>query len=74
MSSRASKWDACGPEAILRAAGGRFTDLLGDDFDYREEDLRVRRGILACNEAAFAHVLGVVREVAEEIGFRRRGD
>jgi 3'(2'), 5'-bisphosphate nucleotidase len=72
-SSRASKWDACGPEAILRAAGGCFTDLFGDDFDYREVDLAVPRGILACNRAAFQDVLSVVRSVAEDIGLQPRG-
>lgn len=71
-STRASKWDACGPEAILRAAGGRFTDLLGDDFDYREPDLGAQRGILACNEVAFGTVLAVVRTVAQDLGFRPR--
>jgi 3'(2'), 5'-bisphosphate nucleotidase len=70
LSARASKWDACGPEAILRAAGGRFTDLLGAEFDYREPDPRASRGILACNSAAFEAVAPVVRELAEERGFR----
>jgi len=70
LSARASKWDACGPEAILRAAGGRFTDLLGADFDYRQPDLRASRGILGCNAAAFETVLPVVRAIAEERGFQ----
>jgi 3'(2'), 5'-bisphosphate nucleotidase len=70
LSARASKWDACGPEAILRAAGGRFTDLFGADFDYRERDLGTRRGILACNAASFERVLPTVHAVAESIGFR----
>lgn len=28
-------WDACAPEAIVRAAGGIYTDAQGRDFDYR---------------------------------------
>lgn len=28
-------WDACGPEAIARAAGARFTDASGRPIDYR---------------------------------------
>lgn len=28
-------WDACAPEAIVRAAGGVYTDAKGRDFDYR---------------------------------------
>ncbi|MFI5308611.1 MAG: 3'(2'),5'-bisphosphate nucleotidase CysQ [Polyangiales bacterium] len=69
ISDRSSKWDACGPEAILRAAGGRFTDLLGRPIDYRENDLRNASGLLACNAAAFDAVLPVVSAVAREAGF-----
>jgi 3'(2'), 5'-bisphosphate nucleotidase len=69
LSDRSSKWDACGPEAILRAAGGRFTDLLGGEFDYREPVIQNQRGVLACNAAAFDAVLPVVRAVALEAGF-----
>src|SRR5688572_1767640 len=29
-----SLWDTCGPEAILRAAGGKMTDFLGAPFRY----------------------------------------
>lgn len=72
FSTRASKWDACAPEAILRAAGGRFTDLFGDEFDYTDADLSTRRGILACNAVAFAPTLAVVRTVAAELGFQQR--
>ena len=69
ISDKSSAWDACGPEAILRAAGGRFTDLGGDVYCYgKEPDLRNGRGILACNTAAFDAVLPAVREVAREAG------
>lgn len=68
VSDHSSKWDACGPEAILRAAGGRFTDLRGNDFIYRGEDMKNRTGILASNGAAHAAVLPAAREVAREMG------
>lgn len=69
ISDKSSAWDACGPEAILRAAGGRFTDLSGDAYFYGgETDLRNRRGILACNAAAFDAVLPVAQGVAREAG------
>lgn len=69
-SDRACKWDACGPEAVVRAAGGRFTDLFGKPFDYRDPDLQTSRGMLACNAAAFDGVLPAVRSLAEDAGFR----
>lgn len=68
-SDRASKWDACGPEAVVRAAGGRFTDASGKPFDYREDDLSTSRGILACNAASYEAVLPEVRDVLTESGF-----
>lgn len=68
LSGRSSAWDACAPEAILRAAGGRFTDLAGDDFVYGGDSLKNERGILACNAAAFDAVLPIVSAVAREAG------
>ncbi|MFK7989878.1 MAG: 3'(2'),5'-bisphosphate nucleotidase CysQ, partial [Sandaracinaceae bacterium] len=69
LSEHSWAWDACAPEAILRAAGGRFTDLAGDAFEYGGEDLRNSRGILACNnEETFQAVLPAAREVATGLG------
>src|SRR5262249_19513799 len=68
VSDKSSVWDACGPEAILHAAGGRFTDLAGHAFFYGGSDMRNRRGILACNSAAFDVVLPVISDVASSVG------
>ncbi|MGB5812469.1 MAG: 3'(2'),5'-bisphosphate nucleotidase CysQ [Polyangiales bacterium] len=68
MSNKSSLWDACGPEAILRAAGGRFTDLGGRPYRYGGTEMRNERGILACNARAFDAVLPVVQAVAQLVG------
>ena len=68
ISDRSSSWDACGPEAVLRAAGGRFTDLAGDAYHYGGTDMRNRAGILACNGAAYDVVLPVVQSAARSKG------
>ncbi|MCA9600823.1 MAG: 3'(2'),5'-bisphosphate nucleotidase CysQ [Myxococcales bacterium] len=68
-SDRSSKWDACAPEAILRAAGGRFTDVGGAPFRYDEADIKNRRGILACNATAYEKVFPVIHALATERGF-----
>jgi 3'(2'), 5'-bisphosphate nucleotidase len=68
MSDKSSAWDTCAPEAVLIAANGRFTDLAGEPIAYGVPDVRTRRGILACNSAAFSAVLPVVRELAEREG------
>jgi 3'(2'), 5'-bisphosphate nucleotidase len=46
---RTKIWDTCGPEAILRAAGGKMTDVDGAPLVYDREDLYNRRGIVASN-------------------------
>lgn len=68
LSARSSAWDACAPEAILRAAGGRFTDLGGRPFVYGGSDLSNSRGILACNAVAYEAVLPIVSQLAREQG------
>jgi 3'(2'), 5'-bisphosphate nucleotidase len=73
ISDKSSLWDACGPEAILHAAGGRFVHVDGESIEYRSADMRNAKGILAVNQAAYDSVLAVVREVAESAGFLRAG-
>ncbi|HVW25926.1 MAG TPA: 3'(2'),5'-bisphosphate nucleotidase CysQ [Polyangiaceae bacterium] len=43
------RWDACAVDALVTAAGGRFTDALGRPIDYRTENLANRDGIVATN-------------------------
>jgi 3'(2'), 5'-bisphosphate nucleotidase len=55
----AKRWDACAPEAILTAAGGRFTDIEGELIDYAASDLMLDNGIVASNGALHDCVLAV---------------
>ena len=43
------RWDACAADALITAAGGRFTDAFGLPFDYRGQSLANDRGLLATN-------------------------
>jgi 3'(2'), 5'-bisphosphate nucleotidase len=69
VSDKSSLWDACGPEAILKAAGGRFSHVDGSPVNYRASEMANLKGILACNSAAFEPVLSAVREVSRQVGF-----
>ncbi len=69
ISNRSSVWDTCGPEAVLRAAGGRFSDAFGDAYRYYPKQTLNLKGIAACNEAAFNEVIPVVRTAADRFGF-----
>lgn len=69
LSDRSSRWDACAPDAILHAAGGRFSDVLGRPFDYTQDNVANTHGIFACNATAYDAVLPAVIELAKELGF-----
>jgi 3'(2'), 5'-bisphosphate nucleotidase len=54
-------WDGCAPEAIVRAAGGEWTDGFGDRPSYATETLQNERGVLATNGLLHAAALAVAR-------------
>ena len=37
MNFKSSSWDTCAPEAVLRAAGGRLTDIFGENIAHVPE-------------------------------------
>jgi 3'(2'), 5'-bisphosphate nucleotidase len=58
MSGRAGKrWDACAPEALVRAAGGVVSDERGAPFEYASGELDNVRGFVATNAALFDAVI-----------------
>ncbi len=61
-------WDACGPDAILRAAGGQFTTILGQPVTYGGLPLNNPHGLLATNGRCHARVVHALRPVARELG------
>lgn len=47
-SGGCKKWDTCAPEAVLAAAGGRLTDMLGRRYSYSRDVPRPNSsGVLA---------------------------
>jgi 3'(2'), 5'-bisphosphate nucleotidase len=62
-SSRTNQWDSCGPDAILREAGGVVTDLHGDPLRYNRPELRNLNGIVASNGAIHDRILEAVAAV-----------
>lgn len=72
ISDKACQWDACAAEAILKAAGGHFSDLHGGDFDYRSAVINNERGILATIHGATDNVISAASEAANAAGFPAR--
>jgi 3'(2'), 5'-bisphosphate nucleotidase len=61
------RWDSCAPEAIIRAAGGIYTDAWGQRLDYRAAKLQNDRGIVAAAPALHG-------QVVERLGSLLRGE
>jgi 3'(2'), 5'-bisphosphate nucleotidase len=57
-----SLWDTCGPEAILREAGGTMTNKSGEGFLYNVEDVRNLSGVVATNGVMHDSVIAATRE------------
>jgi 3'(2'), 5'-bisphosphate nucleotidase len=55
------EWDTCAPEAVLREAGGLFSDAMGQPFRYNQRDTAHRRGSVASNGACHNLVLALCR-------------
>jgi 3'(2'), 5'-bisphosphate nucleotidase len=54
-------WDACAPEALVMAAGGRATDARGTIIDYAARELPNHHGFVATNGLLHADVLALLQ-------------
>jgi 3'(2'), 5'-bisphosphate nucleotidase len=61
--SKTAQWDTCAPEAILREAGGRMTDLFGAPLQYNTSEVRNLRGVVATNGVIHDRVMDAARSV-----------
>ena len=76
LSPRTKLWDTCAPQVILEEAGGRLTDLFGEEFRYDIEDLQNHGGICATNGPAHEETIARLRPVLNEFGrlkYRSKG-
>jgi 3'(2'), 5'-bisphosphate nucleotidase len=71
LSPKTKQWDTCAPEAVLREAGGRMTDLWGGPLSYNTADVLNRNGIVASNGAAHDEVTGRLGVLLDEWGRAR---
>jgi 3'(2'), 5'-bisphosphate nucleotidase len=61
--SRTHLWDTCGPEAILREAGGRITDVYNAPLRYDLSETRNMHGIVVTNAVIHDRVVQVSQSV-----------
>ena len=74
LSPRTKQWDTCAPEAILREAGGQFTDLFGQPLVYNSPQVENRNGIVATNGAAHTRIIEQLAPLLAEFGRVREED
>jgi 3'(2'), 5'-bisphosphate nucleotidase len=68
LSPRSKFWDTCGPQAIIEEAGGRLTNIFGEDIKYDISDVQNHNGIVASNKAAHSLIIQKLRPLLNEIG------
>ena len=68
LSPRTKLWDTCTPQIILEEAGGKLTDLFGEEYRYDIRDLQNHGGIVATNGASHDAVIAKLRPILNEIG------
>lgn len=68
LSPRTKHWDTCAPEAILREAGGRMTDLFGAAFRYNTPDVQNHNGVVSTNGAAHQNIIARLAPILREFG------
>jgi len=68
LSPRTKFWDTCGPEVILKEAGGMLTDLFGDQNSYDLADVQNHNGILATNGVSHEQVVKKIRPILNRFG------
>ena len=62
-----SAWDACGPEAIIRGAGGQLTDITGMPLRYGIGNLKNTNGLLASHGVSHDSVVQTIRPLTQTL-------
>ncbi|MCA9471235.1 MAG: 3'(2'),5'-bisphosphate nucleotidase CysQ [Nitrospirales bacterium] len=62
-----SLWDACAPEAIIRGAGGQFSDIYGNHILYGHDTLKNTKGLVATNGACHDVIIQSISSITEHI-------
>ena len=68
LSHRTKFWDTCAPQIILEEAGGKLTDLFGNEFRYDIGNVMNLNGILASNGIAHETTLERLAPILDDLG------
>lgn len=68
LSPRTKFWDTCGPQIILEEAGGRMTDIFGEQMRYDLADVQNHNGIFASNGISHDAAVEKLQPILAKIG------
>jgi 3'(2'), 5'-bisphosphate nucleotidase len=68
FSARTKQWDTCAPQIFLEEAGGKMTDLYGEQIRYNTEDVQNHNGVVATNGAAHDELINRLKPLLTEFG------
>ena len=68
FSGKCHMWDTCGPEVIIREAGGVLVDFDGQPIAYRGDTTRVTMPFVATTQRLAPRVLDTLRAMRDQLG------
>ncbi len=68
LSPRTKLWDTAAPQIILEEAGGKMTDLFGDEIRYDISDVQNYNGVLASNRFCHQSAIEKIRPLLTKFG------
>lgn len=68
LSPRTKMWDTCAPQIILEEAGGKLTNLWGEEYRYDIRDVQNWGGIIATNGVIHNETIERLRPLLNEFG------
>lgn len=68
LSDRTKYWDTCAPQIILEEAGGKFTDIFGEEYRYDLADVQNHNGLVATNGVSHDEAIEKLRPLLTEFG------
>src|SRR3990170_1943574 len=66
MTNKIKQWDTCASYCLITEAGGKMTDMFGNDLEYNTEKLNHENGLLVSNGLIHNGVISIYRKFLSE--------
>ena len=61
-TNKIKQWDTCASYCLVTEAGGKMTDMFGNDLEYNTEKLNHENGLLVSNGLIHNQIINIYRE------------